>query len=271
MIKLFLGVLVVLVILYLVVGWLLPKYNRKLYSLNYREASINEGGGIDLFGNHIPKIIIQTWKTHDIPNNYKSDVNSLKKLNPDFEYKFFSDEEIVKFLKEFYPEYYKTYQKLPIKIQKIDFFRYIAVYHYGGFYFDLDITGLFPLDEILNNQCVFPIDEFLSNHMCNHKRYKYYCDHGQTFLLGQYAFGARPKDPFIKRLMNHIHSNIDTYVSMYEPGKPYENYVYKTTGPDFVTDIYMDYDDKSSVQILEYDKRQYFGKYARHNYRGTWK
>jgi mannosyltransferase OCH1-like enzyme len=244
---------------------------KKLYSLDYDISEAKIDNTTPIFGDQIPKIIIQTWKTKTIPNNYQSDVNSLKKLNPDYEYKYFADEDIILFLKSNYPEYYETYKKLPIKIQKIDFFRYIAVYHYGGFYFDLDITGLHPLDEILNNQCIFPIDEFITSGMCYNKRYQYYCDHGQKFLLGQYAFGARPKDPFLKTLIDHIHTNIDKYISRYEPGKPYENYVYKTTGPDFVTDVYMDYKDKSSVQILEYDKRQYFGKYARHNYRGTWK
>ena len=52
----------------------------------------------------IPKIIIQTWKTNNIPINYKSDVKSIRKLNSEYKYLFFSDEDIETFLQENYPE-----------------------------------------------------------------------------------------------------------------------------------------------------------------------
>jgi mannosyltransferase OCH1-like enzyme len=219
----------------------------------------------------ISKIIIQTWKTNNIPINYKSDVKSIQKLNSEYKYLFFSDEDIETFLQENYPEYYETYKKFPIKIQRFDFFRYIAVYHYGGFYFDLDMTGLANLDDLLDYDCVFPIDEFISKEMCNIRRYRFYCDHNINFLLGQYAFAAKKNNVFIKKLIDYIHKNIDRYISIHNENTDYENYVYKTTGPDFVTDMYLDFNDKNSVHVLHYNKRQYFGKYARHNFRGTWK
>ena len=116
--------------------------------------------------NTIPKIIIQTWKTKVIPDKYKEDVASVKKYNSDYKYLFFSDDDIEDFLKKNYPKYYETYSKLPVKIQKIDFFRYIAVYHYGGFYFDLDITGMYPLKELLDYECVFPVDQNIPKNKC---------------------------------------------------------------------------------------------------------
>jgi len=217
----------------------------------------------------IPKIIIQTWKTKEIPIKYQGLVDSIKYNNPSYEYKFFTDADIEEFLKNNYPEYYKTYQNLPILIQKIDFFRYVAIYHYGGFYFDLDMTGLYPLDELLNKDCVFPIDEFIQPHMCKANRFKYFCENKMYYLLGQYAFAASPKHPFIKLLIDTIHQNLHKYIRNYVPNS--EDYVYLTTGPDYVTKLYMNYSNKNSVQILNYDKRQYFGKYAKHNYFGTWK
>lgn len=217
----------------------------------------------------IPKIIIQTWKTNAIPAKYQPLVDSVKYKNPTYEYKFFTDIDIEEFLKNNYPEYYRTYMNLPVKIQKIDFFRYVAVYHYGGFYLDLDMTVLEPLDELLIQECVFPIDEFIGPSMCHSKRYKNFCENNMNFLLGQYAFAAEPRHPFIKLLIDNIHQNVNLYIKNYTPNS--EHYVYLTTGPDFVSNLYMDYANKSSIKILEYDKRQYFGKYARHNYFGTWK
>ena len=219
--------------------------------------------------NKIPKLIIQTWKTKDIPQKYQPLVDSVKKINYNYEYMYFTDDDIEKFLTENYPEYYDTYEKLPVKIQKIDFFRYVAVYHYGGFYFDLDMSAIEPLDELLKYDCVLPIDEIINEKMCNINRYKNFCDKKINYLIGQYAFAASPKNDFIKELVDSIHNNIDKIVKNYIPNS--EDYVYVTTGPDFVSNVYINYHDKSNIHVLHYNKRQYFGKYAKHNFFGTWK
>jgi hypothetical protein len=88
------------------------------------------------------------------------------------------------------------------------------------------------------------------------------------FLPGQYAFGAIPGHGFLKRLIETIHSHIDVYERLARPG---EQYVYSTTGPDFVADEYMDYPEKEDIFILDNGKRQMFGDYAKHDYIGTWK
>ena len=196
-------------------------------------------------------------------------IESVKLNNPDYEYLFFTDDTIEKFFKLNYPEYYNTYMSLPIKIQKIDFFRYVAVYHYGGFYLDLDMNVLRPFDELLNYSCVFPVDEYIHTVYCQHSRYKPFCSVGQNFLLGQYAFAASPKHPFIKELIDRIHGNINKYIKTVDFGS--EDYIYKTTGPDFVTEVYTTYKDKNKITILDVGKRQFFGNYAQHNYFGTWK
>ena len=219
----------------------------------------------------IPKIIIQTWKNNDIPDKYKNDIKSVRKYNSDYTFMFFTDDDIETFLKNHYPNYYLTYLKFPVKIQKIDFFRYVAIYHYGGFYFDLDITGLYPLDDLLDYDCVFPVDTNIVKEKCVRKRYTKYCEKGMNILLGQYAFAAKPKNNFIKTIIDTIHNNINTYVDDFKENGHTLQYVYSSTGPDFVTDVYIDYNNKSDIHILEYDAHQYFGKYAKHNYYGTWK
>ena len=110
---------------------------------------------------NIPKIIIQTWKNKTLPDKCINYVQSVKEKNPDYEYLFFDDEGIESFLKTEYPHYYETYKKLPIKIQKIDFFRYIAVYHFGGFYLDLDMFCLKSFDELLQYEIIFPVDDIV--------------------------------------------------------------------------------------------------------------
>jgi mannosyltransferase OCH1-like enzyme len=235
--------------------------------LKIKKTIINESFSNDT----IPKIIIQTWKTKSIPNKYKEDVKSIRKYNKDYKFLFFSDDDIDYFLQKEYPEYYISYNKLPVKIQKIDYFRYIAIYHYGGFYFDLDMTGMYPLNELLNYDCIFPVDQNITSTKCNRIRLKKYCNKGMKILLGQYAFAAKPHNEFIKLLIDTIHNNIDKYIEQYKRIGDTMQYVYSSTGPDYVTDVYMNYKNKDSIHILNFDYAQFFGKYAKHNHYGTWK
>ena len=84
--------------------------------------------------------------------------------------------------------------------------------------------------------------------MCNIGRYKPFCDRNNFFLLGQYSFAAVPQHPFIKVLIDTIHTNIDDYVKKAVSNS--HNYVYQTTEPDFVTDLYIKDPNKKSIFIL---------------------
>ena len=219
----------------------------------------------------IPRRIIQIWKTwtNKSPSMFAKYTESLKRMNPTYEYLFFKDYEIDIFLKNEYPDYYDTYMRLPLNIQKVDFFRYVAIYHFGGFYFDLDIMALEPLDDLLKYDSVFPIDEHINENACSIYRFNNFCSKGQYFLLGQYGLAAKPKNLFVKYLVDSIHNNVNNYIKHYVANS--DDYVYKTTGPDFVTLAYLNYDNPDRIHILDYPQRQYFGKYAKHDYIGTWK
>jgi len=231
----------------------------------------------------IPRIIIQVWVQKDggipmIPANQVQYMKTFRKLNPSFQHMFFNGTDIDEFFKSNYLEYYSTYQNLPFFIQKLDFFRYLAIYHYGGFYFDMDIEPHKPLDEsILNHSAIFPVDEYANAVDCQNPRMNSYCLVGQNFLLGQYAFGATAKHPFMKFLVDKIKQNLDAYIriaasQIKTADKDTVHYfVYKTTGPDFVTDCYVQYPNKEQLYILSNGKRQVFGDYATHKYVGTWK
>ena len=230
----------------------------------------------------IPRIIIQIWVQKDggaprIPEVQLRYMEKMRKLNPSFQHMFFNGDDIDTFFKNNYPEYYSTYQQLPVFIQKLDFFRYLAIYHYGGLYFDMDVEPIKPLDEaILNHSAVFPVDEYANAIDCKHLRMKSLCLVGQNFLLGQYAFGAVANHPFMKIMVDKIHRNVQNYVRVSKQvnnaGRDVRHYfVYKTTGPDFVTDCYVAYPDKSQFHILSNGKRQVFGDYGVHKYIGGWK
>lgn len=89
----------------------------------------------------IPKIIHQTYKSiEEIPEHWKESHNQWKKLHPEAVYMFWSDKSMDSFVKKNFPEFYSYYKKFPYTIQRVDAFRYMILYTYGGIYSDLDIV-----------------------------------------------------------------------------------------------------------------------------------
>lgn len=275
---------VIILILFLIIMYLIENETVNYSSIIDKltnKYKINNINGLDNFNlinhnNKIPRIIIQTWKDENIPIKYKNDIESIIKFNPTYKYIFFTDKQIEIFLKSKYPKYWKTYQKLPIKIQRIDFFRYIAVYHYGGFYFDLDMECYKNLDPLLGYKCIFPLEQHIKNCGPKEIRLKYFCNKNNLFLLGQYAFGAEPKNKFMKMLIDNIHYNINLYVYEYNRKIKHNDmfmnvYVYQTTGPDYCTKMYVNYPNKNEIEIIKANESNKLGDYALHKTYGTWK
>lgn len=184
--------------------------------------------------NGIPKRIIQTGKSADLPLKERASVCNLKLLNPEFEYLFFDDEGVEAFIDRYYPEYRKLFRSFPFRIQKYDFFRYLAVYQFGGFYFDLDVFLASDLSSLLAAGCVFPFEGLtFSRHLRDRL--------GMDWQIGNYAFGAAPGHPFMKAVIdNCVRAQEDrAWVEPMMAGVPYlsrsEFLVLNTTGPGLLS------------------------------------
>src|SRR5215469_12232239 len=101
----------------------------------------------------IPKRIIQTDKSSDLPLLARASATNLRLLNPDFEYLFFDDASVEEFIDAEFPQYRPVFDSFPVRIQRYDFFRYLAVYHFGGFYFDTDVLLSSALEDLLEFGC----------------------------------------------------------------------------------------------------------------------
>jgi mannosyltransferase OCH1-like enzyme len=88
----------------------------------------------------IPKIIHQTgpdeqnW--HPI---WKECSESWKSTFPDFQYKFWTDDDLRNLVEEQYSEFLELYDSFPHHIMRIDFARFCILHSHGGIYADLDI------------------------------------------------------------------------------------------------------------------------------------
>ena len=101
-------------------------------------GSRNGGPQRPQVGTAIPKRLIQTGRKSQ-PLINRAAMTNVRMLNPDFEYLFFDDLAVDEFFEREFPEYRQVFKRFQFSIQRYDFFRYLAVYRYGGFYLDLDV------------------------------------------------------------------------------------------------------------------------------------
>lgn len=96
----------------------------------------------------IPKLIMQTWKTKDIPKVWIESPESIKKNLPDWKYVLMTDEDNRNFIKTYFPDFLSYYDAFPYNIQRADAIRPCWLYIHGGVYMDLDYAVIKPLDSL---------------------------------------------------------------------------------------------------------------------------
>jgi hypothetical protein len=225
----------------------------------------------------IPRRIIQTNKTSDLEPLAKAVSCNLKLLHPDWEYFFFTDDDIGRFVDDEFPQYRSTFDAFTEPIQRVDFFRYLAVFRLGGFYFDLDVLLSRPLTDLLGCESVFPFEELTLN------RYLRRC-YNMDWELGNYAFGAAPgngflgaviencaraqKDPvWLRPMLNGVHSL-----------RRGDFYVFNTTGPALLSRTFAERPDLITqmkvlfpTDVLDRNNWHRFGDYGIHLMTSSWR
>jgi len=226
---------------------------------------------------YIPKRIIQTNKSLDLSLIERAAVANVKLLNPEFEYMFFDDRQVEEFIDNEFPEYRDVFHAFTVPIQKYDFFRYLAVYRLGGFYFDMDVFLASNLSELLEWGCVFPFEAMTFN-ACLRE------EHNMDWELGNYAFGAVAGHPFLKAVIENC------VKAQREPGWAQamarsvpglfrgEYYVLYTTGPWLLSRTLAEFPEAGKrVKVLfpedVCDSRYWnqFGSFGIHLMSGSWR
>jgi mannosyltransferase OCH1-like enzyme len=224
----------------------------------------------------IPKRIIQTSRSADLTIQARAAVATIRLLNPDFEYLFFDDRQIEQFLGSHFPEHRAVFHSFPYPIQRIDFFRYLAIYQLGGFYFDLDVFLAKKLEDLLEFGCVFPFEELTINDYL-------WRAYGMDWEIGNYAFGAAPGHPFMGEIIqNCLRAQKDpgwTRPMVHAIPRPFrERYqVLCSTGPGLVSRTLAEYPEAArQVKVLFPDRVwdrtlwHRFGSYGIHLMEGSW-
>jgi len=230
----------------------------------------------------IPKKIIQTWKDKNLTNNiHKECQKQLLDLHPDYEYIFYDDNEMYAFMEKEFPQYWTAFKNLKYKIQQIDIFRLCAVYYHGGIYLDLDIFLNRKLDGMLNiGSLIFPIEFNPDYIQCklwkNSDRFiSLDCNSNKYVTLGNYGFASSQHNIILKKMIDIIFADYNTTTDILENKNQFHLQVYRTTGPDKITELYYKNPDiKKEIILIENtntDKCCQFGIYGSHIMTGSWK
>lgn len=152
----------------------------------------------------IPTIIHQTFYTKDLPDILRENVERIKSINPDFEYRIYDDEDCIRFIRENYDqEMMDIYLSINPEYgqARADLFRYLLMYKEGGVYLDIKSGTDRPLNEI-----ILPTDEYILTHWEGTdwvEEIGYYLGEFQNWHII-----CVPGHPFLKKTIERVRQNI---------------------------------------------------------------
>jgi glycosyltransferase involved in cell wall biosynthesis len=216
----------------------------------------------------IPKIIQQTARSRDISPEDEACQKKLLTLHPNWEYRFYDDEDCRAMVERYLPSFIPVYDSYPKTIQRVDTFRIMAVWAIGGFYLDLDVECLKSLDGLCEYRCVLGEELTLTKEEAEELGRR---DHVR---VANYMFGAEARHPFLVSILSEMVKRSQRAIRT-------ENDVLESTGSGLVTTVYGDWRDTFRDVVLLNNKDRicptcfrvscHFGNYAKHHHLGTWR
>lgn len=178
------------------------------------DSEINNSPTVDESTLLIPKIIHQTYKTEDIPEQWIESQKKCKDLHPDYKYILWTDKMAHDFMEKEYPWFLPTFDSYEYPIERADAIRYFILYKYGGVYIDLDDGCERRLDPLLK----FPA----------------FVRKTSPTGISNDVMGSVPGHPFFLKLMKSLNHYKKDW------GVPYMT-IMGSTGPIFVSVIWKQY------------------------------
>lgn len=177
----------------------------------------------------IPKNIFQSWHTRVLHPQIQKYIDEMKEQNPEYSHKIYTDSEMDSFVNEnFKGTIANCYNRLNIIVAKVDFWRYLILYKYGGVYLDMDSYINKPLSELIkdNDECIITAEK-------------------NPNVFVQWALIFNKGHPILQLLIELIVSNIKN--------NKYPNDIHKMTGPTVFT---------QAINLVHMNNN---GKNVRHN------
>ena len=180
----------------------------------------------------IPKIIHLTYKDHNIPASWKSTIPAWKKYNPDWEIRFWTDEDNRKLIESKYKWFLHVYDSYEYGIQRADAIRYFILYTYGGIYSDMDIEPTKNFNKLFTKKTDQEV---------------YLIKSPQLSYVTNCFMASKPKTKFWEDVFKEM-KEVAKSPSIFWVGKHWT--VMNTTGPIMINKVYRNYKNKDKVKII---------------------
>jgi hypothetical protein len=188
----------------------------------------------DKYNSIIPLKVYQTWHTHDLPNHMKKVIEHNKKINPEFEFIIYDDNDCREFIIKYFDfDIIQAYDSLKPGAYKADLWRYCMLYIKGGIYMDIKFICVngFKLITLTENE-FFPTDVVISEYPNNEHKAVY-----NGFMVSL---------PGNKYLLNAIHKVVENVKNKYYGISPLD-----PTGP-IMFGHFFDYEKKKNAVVRRY-------------------
>ena len=188
--------------------------------------------------NNNSRYIIKKIKNAKIPEKYKNNAITWISNNKDWKYILWNSEMIDIFLYTNYPELLPIYKRFNLMILKIDFIKYVILYHFGGIYCDIDSISL---------KSINPLIKYYKNTNIILTRVPHFNKLERTFLnlalninketeyLNNGIILSNKKHPFWMDIIKNISKTKDEY-----PDFLHSANVFNRTGPLMLMNTYKD-------------------------------
>jgi mannosyltransferase OCH1-like enzyme len=182
--------------------------------------------------------IIQTWASHFTnQDRFILCYNELNRIYPKHTYKLFSDFEMKQFILSYYDENIcKQYDNIIPIAFKSDFFRYLYLYKFGGFYLDIPVLPLVNIFEYISLRYPHKKISFLSA-----------IDNGHPNNIWNAFMYVVPNHPIMKECIDEIMS--------YQNKKVFKSCL-DYTGPGVLGKVLKKYKNNDDILLFYHDAKQ---------------
>ena len=106
----------------------------------------------------MPRVLHQTFPSWgELKPRQLRSMETWRRLNPTYEIRYWTDSDCEEFVRTIFPELLPSFVGLARAVERADFFRYLVVFSFGGFYADTDVDCTQPLDSWVPPQAAFVV------------------------------------------------------------------------------------------------------------------
>jgi len=209
-------------------------------------------------------------KSEKYPEVFVICIERIKALHPQWEIKIYNEDDAIEIITQYLPYLLPLYNSYTHLVQRADMFRVILVYLFGGFYLDMDMYCLKPLDDLRRFKLILGEEKTLPADVCNQLGLK------EQVRVANYMFGSSAGHPFwLFFLRAALKSSFKKIVT--------ENDILETTGPGLLSNLFgqqknifrdvvlLENKDRDCLAEKSHKVSCYFGNYAAHLHQGTWR